>query len=138
MKFSKDRVVEIIKEEMDRMDHSHHKLHDKEGKLHYLYLIFANITSKMAKSQLYQLARYSAMLHDALEEDDQLEAWVQSKITKAMDYISKVKHYLEYEMNLDFDEPDVHLEKSMDSGCGPSPQMEPKTYVYEVADDFDE
>tara|TARA_Y100001937_G_C7089226_1_gene316857 strand:- start:421 stop:795 length:375 start_codon:yes stop_codon:yes gene_type:complete len=124
MKFSKDRIVEIIKEEMDRMDHSHHKLHDKEG--------------KMAKSQLYQLARYSAMLHDALEEDDQLEAWVQSKITKAMDYISKVKHYLEYEMNLDFDEPDVHLEKSMDSGCGPSPQMEPKTYVYEVADDFDE
>jgi len=124
MKISKQRMVEIIKEEMDKMDHSHHKMHDKEG--------------KMAKSQLYQLARYSAMLHDALEEDDQLEAWVQSKITKAMDYISKVKHYLEYEMDLEYTEPKVDLHKSTESGCGPSPQMEPKTYVYEVADDLEE
>jgi hypothetical protein len=124
MKVSKQRVVEIIKEEMDRLDHSQHHIHDKEG--------------KMAKSQLYQLARYSAMLHDALEEDDQLEAWVQSKITKAMDYISKVKHYLEYEMDLEFTEPNVELHKTSDSGCGPSPQMEPEKYIYEVADDFDE
>jgi hypothetical protein len=55
-----------------------------------------------------------------------------------MDYISKVKHYLEYEMDLEYAEPNVDLHKSTESGCGPSPQMEPKTYVYEVADDLEE
>ena len=29
-------------------------------------------------------------------DEDQLEAWVQSKITKASDYIAKVADYLEY------------------------------------------
>ena len=33
-----------------------------------------------------------------LDDNEQLESWVQSKITKASDYIATVKHYLEYEM----------------------------------------
>jgi hypothetical protein len=32
------------------------------------------------------------LIHDGQE----LEGWVQSKITKAADYIASVKHYLEY------------------------------------------
>ena len=35
-----------------------------------------------------------------LQEDTQLEGWVQSKITLAQDYISKVKHYLEDELGM--------------------------------------
>ena len=46
------------------------------------------------------------MLHDALEDDTQLEVWVQSKITIAAEYMSKVKHYLEYEMNMDMIDPE--------------------------------
>ena len=33
-----------------------------------------------------------------LEDETQLEAWVQSKLTKAADYIKTVKHYVEYGM----------------------------------------
>ena len=52
----------------------------------------------MAKADLYKLANYSFKLFKKLGDDDQLEAWVQAKITKAADYIASVYHYLEYEM----------------------------------------
>ena len=51
----------------------------------------------MAKADLYKLANYSFKLFKKIEDTDQLEAWVQAKITKAADYISSVYHYLEYE-----------------------------------------
>lgn len=52
----------------------------------------------MAKADLYKLANYSFKLFKKINDDDQLEAWVQAKITKAADYIASVYHYLEYEM----------------------------------------
>jgi hypothetical protein len=52
----------------------------------------------MAKADLYKLANYSFKLFKKIEDSDQLEAWVQAKITKAADYIASVYHYLEYEM----------------------------------------
>ena len=33
-----------------------------------------------------------------LQDETQLEAWVQAKLTKAADYIKTVKHYVEYGM----------------------------------------
>jgi len=91
----------------------------------------------MAKSQLYKMAKYAMMLHDALEEDTQLEAWVQSKITMASEYISKVKHYLEYEMNLDMIDPEGYDEPEA-GGCGSdAPMIVDDTEVFEI-DDEDE
>jgi hypothetical protein len=52
----------------------------------------------MAKADLYKLANYSFKLFKKLEDNAQLEGWVQAKITKAADYIASVYHYLEYEM----------------------------------------
>jgi len=52
----------------------------------------------MAKADLYKLANYSLKLFKKIQDQDQLEAWVQAKITKAADYIASVYHYLEYEM----------------------------------------
>lgn len=52
----------------------------------------------MAKADLYKLANYSFKLFKKINDNDQLEAWVQAKITKAADYIASVYHYLEYEM----------------------------------------
>ena len=52
----------------------------------------------MAKADLYKLATYSFKLFKKIQDEDQLEAWVQAKITKAADYIASVYHYLEYEM----------------------------------------
>ena len=50
----------------------------------------------MAKSQLYQLAKYAAELHKMINDSDDLEPWVQAKITTATEDISSVKHYMEY------------------------------------------
>ena len=56
---------------------------------------------QMARSDLYKAAKYSIKLHDMLKnvsEQQGLEGWVQAKITKAADYLSSVKHYMEFEM----------------------------------------
>ena len=93
MKINESKVKRIINEEMMMLDDKHHMDHvDEEG--------------GMAKSQLYNIAKYAMMLHDSLEDDTQLEAWVQSKITIASEYMSKVKHYLEYEMGIDMHDPE--------------------------------
>ena len=115
MKLNENKLKQIINEEMMMLDDKHHMDYvDEEG--------------GMAKSQLYSLAKYAIMLHDALEDDTQLESWVQSKITIASEYMSKVKHYLEYEMGLEMHEPDLEMEyPDEDSECGEEiePQGQP-------------
>jgi hypothetical protein len=64
----------------------------------------------MAKADLYKLAKYSMKLFKDMQDDTQLESWVQAKITKAADYIASVYHYLEYEMK--FTEYGHHLDNS--------------------------
>ena len=44
----------------------------------------------MAKQSLYHMARQADQLHDMFMDDDNLEPWVQSKITKAADYVRAV------------------------------------------------
>lgn len=51
----------------------------------------------MAKRQLYDIAKYSVELHRMIQDTDNLEPWIQAKITKASDYIDTVKHYMEYQ-----------------------------------------
>lgn len=50
----------------------------------------------MAKNQLYNTSKYAIELHGMIGDTDNLEPWVQAKITKANDYLSAVKHYMEY------------------------------------------
>tara|TARA_B100000131_G_scaffold38873_1_gene35217 strand:+ start:2945 stop:3271 length:327 start_codon:yes stop_codon:yes gene_type:complete len=52
--------------------------------------------SDMAKSQLHRASEYAAELEHMIHDGEELEAWVQAKITKAADYLSSVKHYLQY------------------------------------------
>ena len=52
--------------------------------------------SQMAKSQLYRTAEYASELEQMIHDGEELDAWVQAKITKASDYLSSVKHYLYY------------------------------------------
>ena len=85
MKISKQRLKQILKEELEM---AHMTLPngeiDQEG--------------RMAKRQLSDIAEYAAELSQMLSDETQLEAWVQSKLTKAADYIKTVKHYVEYGM----------------------------------------
>lgn len=50
----------------------------------------------MAKSELYKLAKDAIALHGMIQDTDNLEPWVQSKITKASDYINSIRNYMEY------------------------------------------
>jgi hypothetical protein len=74
--------------------------HDEEG--------------RMAKSQLYRAAKYAQEIMDNISDDDELEAWVQSKITKAADYLGAVKHYLEYEYRTRGEEMNIPIVKVVD------------------------
>ena len=53
----------------------------------------------MARSQLRRSAKYSQKLEHMIRESDDLPEWVESKITKASDYLGSVYHYLDYEIN---------------------------------------
>ena len=59
---------------------------------------------QMARAQLYKIAKYSIKLHEMLKnvsEQEGLEGWVQSKITKASDYIGAVYHNMDYEQKFE-------------------------------------
>ena len=58
---------------------------------------FDDHEGRMAKSQLFKMAKYSTELMNLLGDQDQLPSWVQAKITKASDYLGAVKNYLEYD-----------------------------------------
>jgi hypothetical protein len=85
MKVSRERLLEIIKEEMEM---SYQMTPDGE----------IDREGRMAKRQLSDIARYSEELSSMLQDETQLEAWVQAKLTKAADYIKTVKHYVRYGM----------------------------------------
>ncbi len=49
---------------------------------------------EMSRSELKSMIANAQELLDMLGEDEEIEAWVQSKITKAADYISSVRNYM--------------------------------------------
>jgi hypothetical protein len=83
---------------------------NKGGKVEESDILFTNDFAKqnqinyiddegrMAKQQLFKIKKYAQELCDMLEDNTQLEGWVQAKITKAEEAIGSVKHYMEYEM----------------------------------------
>lgn len=57
--------------------------------------------SSMAKTQLQTLIRDAQNLEYMIQDNEQLDAWVQSKITKAQDYIASVYQYMKGETEQD-------------------------------------
>jgi hypothetical protein len=58
----------------------------------------------MARDQLHTLVKAAKELHGILADDDNLPEWVQSKITKALDYIKTANDYRDQEKH-DSDNP---------------------------------
>jgi hypothetical protein len=52
---------------------------------------------EMAKAELRNLIQNAEEIFDMLDDNTQLEAWVQSKLTKANDYLNSVNQYLKYQ-----------------------------------------
>jgi hypothetical protein len=66
-------------------------------------IVDADHEVQMARGELYKIAKYAIKLHELLKnvsEAEGLEAWQQSKITKAADYIGSVYHALEYDQKV--------------------------------------
>ena len=101
MKISKQKLQKIIKEELEmaqntpEMPYSGPKMGSKMD----------DLEGEMAKDQLLHIARYAISMAARLDDNQELEGWVQSKITLAKDYVSKVRHYLENELQVDMPEP---------------------------------
>jgi len=62
----------------------------------------------MAKRKLYDLAKTAIELHKLIQDSDDLEPWVQEKITLASEYIDTVKHSLDYDsFRVDHENPEI-------------------------------
>jgi hypothetical protein len=57
-----------------------------------------DLEGQMAKSELYRAAKHSMKLFQMIQDGQQLEGWVQAKITKAADYLDTIYHYMEYQV----------------------------------------
>ena len=79
MKISKARLKEIIMEELQ---------HEGGGRGE----------GSMADYQLNRIADLAVMIDDIVSDETNLEEWVESKITKAHDYLSAVLNYLKGRM----------------------------------------
>jgi hypothetical protein len=53
--------------------------------------------SRMARADLYRAAKNAMKLFELVHTGQELEGWVQAKITKAADYLDSVYHYMEYQ-----------------------------------------
>ena len=76
----------------------------KEGLADLAYKAESDHEVQMARAELYKVAKYAIKLHEMMKnvsEAEGLEGWVQSKITKAADYISSVYHHMDYETKFD-------------------------------------
>jgi len=127
MKISKEKLQKIIKEELQMAQNgsempysgpkSGSKIDDLEG--------------EMAKNQLLQVAKYAIAMASKLDDNQELESWVQSKLTLAKDYVSKVKHYLENELQVDMPEPSMQDIEEIMKKCDQEPTEEKKNYAGE-------
>jgi hypothetical protein len=57
----------------------------------------ADYEGEMAKSELRNVIQNAQEVFNMLDDDTQLEAWVQSKLTKANEYLDSVTQYLKYQ-----------------------------------------
>lgn len=108
-----DATMEIIKSiQMDK-----HVYHDKE------------MTYRQVKI-LKDYADDLCELLDSMPDDVDLQEWVQSKITKALDYVQASYHYMKV-VNEEHEEHDV--EKKMDCDCDGEPcECKEKSYRMEL------
>jgi hypothetical protein len=54
---------------------------------------------RMSKAKLMSVHKNAAEVYNMIGDNENLEPWVQDKITKAADYINSVYNHLQYEKN---------------------------------------
>lgn len=74
--------------------------------------------ARMAKQELFRIHKVSAMLHDLLKDEENLEPWVFSKITNAQENLASIFAYKDYEkyrqkFNMDMNSLEENNEESL-------------------------
>ena len=132
MKISKKRLLEIIQEECGMAlgpQAMPGMLPDGE----------IDHEGRMAKRQLSDIAEYAQDLSQMLQDETQLESWVQSKLTRAADYIKTVKHYVEYGMEEGaYDQVTPMGQSEMPPMAQNEPEMEEYEYDSSLMEEYDE
>jgi len=100
MKITKKKIQKIIKEELEMAYSGPNNGQNSRQ-------IERDLEGQAAKDQLLNIAKYALGLYCVLEDSQELESWVQNKITLADDYVSKVKHHLENELQIEIPVPDM-------------------------------
>jgi hypothetical protein len=86
MKISKDRLKQIIKEEMAAGVAGADYQKDSHG-----------YEGEMAKTNLWKIAEYAQEMHDLIADDEDLEPWVEEKIAVAAYMMDQIGHHLQYQ-----------------------------------------
>lgn len=124
MKITKKQLIRLIQEEFALVKAQDTPQNNPISPPNDPYFDYPDDEGSMIKQQLQQISDYSDEIVNLVGDNIEFEAWIQSKITKAADYISTVKHYLEYEMGTTDEE---------NSSCGSNPYdlSGEKLHVYE-------
>ena len=99
MKIAKDRLKQIIKEELEMGEVGHDEFgggaypKDPEG-----------YEGRMTKQNLWKIAEYAQKMHDLIHDDENLEPWIEEKIAVASYIMDSVGHYLQYEKHVSHEE----------------------------------
>jgi hypothetical protein len=81
MKLTQEKLIKIIKEEQETIQRMR-ETEDPEG--------------EMAGKQAEMAAKHAAKIAQMVNNMDELEDWVQAKLTLATDYLQTVSEYLEF------------------------------------------
>lgn len=81
MKLTQEKLIKIIKEEQETIQKMR-EMEDPEG--------------EMASKQAEMAAKHAAKIAQMVNNMDELEDWVQAKLTLATDYLQTVSEYLEF------------------------------------------
>ena len=99
MKLSKDILRQLIKEQIEEACGDYAMRDDNQ-----MQSIDMGVDpheddheADMGRRQMYKTAEYAVKIYEMMDDNEDYPAWIQSKMTKIADYISVVKHYLEYD-----------------------------------------
>jgi hypothetical protein len=98
MKISKDRLKQIIKEELavGEIEMGRGEEHDEYSGGDYPRDSHG-YEGEMAKTNLWKIAEYAKEMHDLIADDEDLEPWVEEKIAVAAYMMDQIGHHLQYQ-----------------------------------------
>ena len=98
MKMNRSQFRDIIREFLEgdvRPEEDQYAPREEQDRV----CVYSSGSAKMAKQQLFDLARKAQSMHDQLLDDDELPEWVESKIAVMADNMSTVSDHLSYKMH---------------------------------------